>query len=176
MTDKQKKHLMRKARRLAAADIARRVGKDPTTREAVLKLIVGKDALLFQPRTGYFSPRTGPTYSMSDLDVAEALDNPGHMVQVCAKLGFSMLSQVLRYTKPAPGQQALKDLAEAAAKLMKLDVEALRAELEAERAQAAIDEMAKAEAARAVETAPIAGHPPVTQADLQQTAPEGPLL
>jgi hypothetical protein len=164
MTDKQKKHLMRKARQLAAADISRRAGEDPTTREAVLKMVVGKDSLMFQPRTGYFAPRTGPMYSMSDLDVAEALDNPGHMVQVCAKLGFSMLAQVLRYTKPAPGQQALKDLAEVAAKMMKLDVEALRAELAAERAEAAD------EAAKAVEATPVV---PITPEEREGLIQEG---
>lgn len=156
MTDKQKKHLMRKARQLAAADIARRAGKDPATREAILKMTVGKQALLFQPRVGYFSPRTGPMYTMSDLDVAEALDNPNHMVTVCAKLGFSMLSQVLRYKTPAPGQQALKDLAELAAKLMKLDVEALRKELEAERAEQAFEEAKQSAEDNAAAEAPPA--------------------
>lgn len=148
---------MRKAKQLAAADIARRTGADPKTREAHLKVLVGPSALLFQARTGYFSPRTGPTYSMSDLDVAEALDNPGHMVEVCAKLGFTMLSQVLRYTKPAPGQVALKELAERAAAVMGLDAEALRKELEAERAERADDAAPPAE---------------VTQADLAPTEAE----
>ena len=169
LTDKQKRRLMRKAKQLAAADLARRVGRDPTIREAHLKVLVGPTQLLFQARTGCFSPRTGPTYSMSDLDVAEALDNPGHMVEVCAKLGFTMLSQVLRYTKPAPGQVALKELAERAAALMKLDVEALRKELEAERADEAVGPTSTGTAEGSQtssdesksETAPIAGHPPV---------------
>lgn len=134
ITDKQKRRLMRKAKQLAAADIARRAGKDPASREVHIKAIRGKDAILFQARTGYFSPRTGPVYTMSDLDIAEALDRPSHMVQACAKLGFVMLSQVLRYKQPAAGTQALTDLAEAAAKWLALDVEALRAELAAERA------------------------------------------
>jgi hypothetical protein len=153
ITDKQKRRLMRKAKQLAAADIARRTGKDPTTREAHLKAIVGPSGIAFQARTGYFAPRSGPVYTMSDLDVAEALDQPGHMVQVCAKLGFTMLSQLLRYPNPAAGTQALTDLAERAAKLMKLDVEALRAELAAERAEEAKAEAEKAAADAAAEPA-----------------------
>lgn len=147
LSDKQKRRLIRKAKALAAAELSRKAGKDPTTREAILKAIVGKDQILFQARTGYFSPRTGPTYAMSDLDVAEALDKPAHMVEVCARLGFQMLSQLLRYKTPAPGQQALVDLAQRAADLLKLDVEALRKELEAERAQEAAD------------AAPVGGEP-----------------
>lgn len=143
LSDKQKKRLMRKAKALMAAEMTRKVGKDPKTREVHVKALVGPDAILFQARTGYFSPRTGPTYSLSDLDIAEALDHPSHMVEVCAKLGFTMLSQILRYKTPAPGQQALKDLAQAAADLMKLDVEALRRELEAERADAAVAQTAE---------------------------------
>lgn len=147
MTDKQKKHLMRKARQLAAADIARKAGKDPVSREVHVKAIRGKDAIMFQARRGYFSPRTGPVYSLSDLDIAEALDNPGHLVSACAKLGFVMLAQVLRIANPAQGSQALVDMADAAAKWLGIDVEALKAELAAERAEQAADEAAKVAAA-----------------------------
>lgn len=167
MSDKQKKAQLRKARRLAAADFARKTGKDPKTREVHIKAIAGKDAVFFQTRTGLFSPRSGPVYTLTDLDVADCLDNPAKMVEVGAKLGFIVLAQVMRYRQPAAGQKALTELADITARWMGMDVEALRKELAAERA----DEGPTATATDAVtptssgesepETAPIAGHPPV---------------
>lgn len=135
MTVKQKKSVIRKAKRLAAEEARRRQAKDPTTREVILRATRLPDAISFQARRGYFSPRSGPVYVLSDLDLAEAMERPAHMVEACAKLGFTVLSQLLNYTKPAPGTRALTDLIEAAGKWLKLDFEALRKELEAERAE-----------------------------------------
>lgn len=140
LSDKQKRRVMRKAKQLAAADLSRRVGKDPATREVHIKATAGKDAIFFATRTGYFSPRSGPVYTLADLDIADCLDTPGKMVEVCAKLGFTVLAQILRYRNPAPGQAALTEIAEAAAKFMKMDVEAVKAELAAEKAEEAKQE------------------------------------
>ena len=139
ITDKQKRRLIRKARALASADISRRVGKDPTSREVILKVIKGKGEMAIQARTGYLSPRNGPLYSISDLDVAESLDNPSHVVQIAAKIGFIALTQSMRLKNLPQGAAALTAWAEAAAKWLDLDVDALKAELADERAQAAAD-------------------------------------
>lgn len=144
MSDKQKRHLMRKAKQLAAAEVSRKAGKNPDTREVIIKAIAGRDAILFQARSGYFSPRTGPTYTLSDLDIVSAMEQPAHLVEVCAKLGFVVLAQAMRYKKPAAGTQALTELADIAAKWLKVDVEALKAELAKERED---EERAVAEAA-----------------------------
>ncbi len=134
LTVKQKRSVIRKAKRLASEEALRRGAKDPATREVIIKATRLPAAIHFQARRGYFSPRSGPVYTLSDLDLAEAMEKPGHLVEACAKLGFTVMSQLLGYTKPVPGTQALTELTEAAGKWLKLDFEALRAELEAERA------------------------------------------
>lgn len=167
LTDKQKRAAIRKAKRLAAADLSRRTGKNPDTREVIVKLIRGKDEMAFQTRTGYLSPRTGPVYTVSDLDIAEAIDNPGHLVQVCAKLGFVVLAHALRYRSPKPGVEALTDMATKAAEFMKLDLDALRKAIELDR-QEQEEAQAKAQAAEAAADNAAADQPPAFEGTVEE--------
>lgn len=144
--NKTKRAQKRKARRLAAAEAQRKLAREPAQRECHVTATRQGDMILFQTRTGYFSPRTGPVFAIYDIEIADACDNPNALVELCMKAGLSTLSALLRTpVLGVPGQEALKRLAEAAAKWMKLDLDELRKVLEAERAaEARVDTEAQA--------------------------------
>jgi hypothetical protein len=138
MTGKQKRTTLAKAKRIAAGEASRKLAKEPTSRESHIKARKAGDMILFETRTGYFSPRSGPMFGVHELEVVEAHDTPTALVEVCMKAGVAVLGSLFRVNvQNMKGEEAMKALAAAAAQWMKLDVEALRKELEEERADQA---------------------------------------
>lgn len=133
-TKKQKRTQARKARQLAAGEANRKVLREPTQRECHITATRYTDHILFQSRVGYFAPRTGAVFALYDLEIVDALENPGALIEAIMKAGLAALSSLLRV--PAiglPGKEVMTKLAQAAADWLKLDVEVLKAAIEAER-------------------------------------------
>lgn len=133
--NKMKRTQRAKARRLAAEEARAKVAKIPSSREVVVKAQNLGDTLLCTVRAGYFSPVLMSSWSIDELAVADAHDNPTALVETIMKAGLAVMGGLFR-TKVLglTGEQALKALAENAGKWMKLDIEALRKEIAEERA------------------------------------------
>jgi hypothetical protein len=161
--NKMKRDQKRKARRLAAAEAQKRVATT-AIRECHVQATRQGDMIYFQTRTGYFSPRVGPVFSLHELEIADALDNPNALVECCMKAGIAVLAGCLRTpVMGKPGKEALTALADAAAKWLKIDVEALKKEIAEERNAQAKHDAAGDAPEPAQDPSPAAGTEPPSE-------------
>lgn len=124
---------MRKARRLAYEAETHRLKKVAPTREVHVRAArIGDYGMAVTTRTGLYSGQQGPTISVSDLELAEALDDPRAFGLVAAKVGLLVMSALMRTNAHAP--DVLHTTAEAAAKWIGINIEELRAQLAEEKA------------------------------------------